>query len=92
MGFGRTIFRNGAVVRLMGNWFWLRWRITAFAFRLPGPTAVHSPRINPQSGQRLKSFCQNGNGDDRREVINVRAKAVILASGGHAGDPEEKPD
>jgi len=59
-----------------------------FDGRVLGLTAIYSPRINAESGQRLESFWQNGNIDDRREVINIRAKAVILASGGHAGNPE----
>jgi hypothetical protein len=59
------------------------------AGRILGITASYSPRIHPETGQRLESFWQNGNIDERRETIRIRArKAVILASGGHAGNPE----
>ncbi len=57
--------------------------------RAIGIKAVYSPRIHPESGQRLESLWQNGNVDDRRPEIRIRArKAVIMASGGHAGNPE----
>ena len=60
-----------------------------FARRVLGIRATYSPRFHPESGQRLESFWQNGNIDERRETITIRArKAVILASGGHAGNPE----
>ena len=60
-----------------------------FAGRVLGIRATYSPRFHPESGQRLESFWQNGNIDERRETITIRArKAVILASGGHAGNPE----
>ncbi|MCF8487471.1 MAG: FAD-binding protein [Rhodobacteraceae bacterium] len=60
-----------------------------FDGRVLGLTATYSPRVNPDTGIRLESFWQLGNVDDRREVLNIRArKAVILASGGHAGNPE----
>ncbi len=57
--------------------------------RIIGITASYTPRIHPESGQRLESFWQNGNIDERRPTLRIRArKAVILASGGHAGNPE----
>ncbi|MFM1862033.1 MAG: hypothetical protein RLZ26_555 [Pseudomonadota bacterium] len=60
-----------------------------FAGRVVGIRASYTPRIHPESGQRLESFWQNGNIDERRPSVNIRArKAVILASGGHAGNPE----
>ena len=59
------------------------------AGRVTGITATYSPRIHPESGERLESFWQIGNVDERRGQIRIRArKAVILASGGHAGNPE----
>ncbi len=59
------------------------------AGRILGISAHYSPRINPETGERLESYWQNGNVDERREVVFIRAKkAVILASGGHAGNPE----
>ncbi len=60
-----------------------------FGGRIIGIEAVYSPRRDPQTGELLKSYWQNGNVDERRETIRIRArKAVILASGGHAGNPE----
>ena len=59
------------------------------AGRVLGLTATYSPRLHPETGERLESFWQNGNIDERRPGIRIRArKAVILASGGHAGNPE----
>jgi len=60
-----------------------------FAGRVIGIRAHYSPRMHPETGQRMESYWQNGNVDERRETINIRArKAVVLASGGHAGNPE----
>jgi hypothetical protein len=60
-----------------------------FEGRILGLTASYSPRIHPETGERLESFWDNGNIDERRDTIRIRArKAVILASGGHAGNPE----
>jgi hypothetical protein len=60
-----------------------------FAGRIIGFKAHYSPRMHPETGERLESFWQNGNLDERRQNINIRArKAVVLASGGHAGNPE----
>jgi hypothetical protein len=59
-----------------------------FAGRILGIKAHYSPRLHPDTGERMVSYWQNGNIDERREVINIRArKAVVLASGGHAGNP-----
>ena len=60
-----------------------------FAGRILGIKAHYSPRQHPETGERLESYWQNGNVDERREVVTIRARqAVILASGGHAGNPE----
>ncbi|MEE2905559.1 MAG: FAD-dependent oxidoreductase [Gemmatimonadota bacterium] len=60
-----------------------------FVGRTQGITAHYSPRHHPETGELLQSFWQNGNIDERRETVNIRARqAVILASGGHAGNPE----
>jgi hypothetical protein len=60
-----------------------------FAGRIIGLKAHYSPRNHPETGELLQSYWQNGNIDERRETIYVRARrAVILASGGHAGNPE----
>ena len=60
-----------------------------FAGRVLGITARYSPRQHPETGELLQSLWQDGNIDERRETVSVRARlAVILASGGHAGNPE----
>ncbi len=60
-----------------------------FAGRILGIRAHYSPRMHPDTGERLESYWQNGNVDERRDVVHIRARrAVILASGGHAGNPE----
>ena len=60
-----------------------------FSGRVLGIRAHYSPRQNPETGELLQSYWQNGNIDERRETVNIRARrAVILTSGGHAGNPE----
>ena len=60
-----------------------------FAGRVLGIRAHYSPRQNPETGERLESLWQDGNIDERRETVSIRARqAVILASGGHSGNPE----
>ena len=60
-----------------------------FSGRVLGIRAHYSPRQHPDTGELLQSYWQNGNIDERRETVNIRARqAVILASGGHAGNPE----
>ena len=59
------------------------------AGRIIGIKAHYSPRLHPDTGERMESYWQDGNIDERREVVHIRArKAVILASGGHAGNPQ----
>jgi hypothetical protein len=60
-----------------------------FAGRVIGIRAEYSPRHHPETGELLRSYWQNGNIEETRPTIYIRArKAVILASGGHAGNPE----
>ena len=60
-----------------------------FAGRILGITAQYSPRRHPETGELIRSYWQNGNIDERQETVNIRARrGVILASGGHAGNPE----
>ena len=60
-----------------------------FTGRVLGIKAHYSPRQHPETGELLQSYWQNGNVDERRETVNIRVRqAVILASGGHAGNPE----
>lgn len=57
--------------------------------RVIGVTASYSPRFNPETGERLESWWNNGNIDTDKPVIRVRArKAVIVGSGGYMGNPE----
>lgn len=60
-----------------------------FAGRVLGVRATYSPRFDPDTGVQLVSLWQNGNVDERREVIHIRVrKAVIVGSGGHSGNPQ----
>ena len=60
-----------------------------FSGRILGISAHYSPRQHPETGELMQSYWQNGNIDERAETVHIRArKAVILASGGHAGNPE----
>jgi hypothetical protein len=55
--------------------------------RVVGIKASYSPRFNPQTGERLESFWRNGNIDERRDTIYIRArKAVIIGTGGYMGN------
>jgi hypothetical protein len=57
--------------------------------RIVGITASYSPRRHPETGEILQSYWQNGNVDERRDVVRIRARrGVILACGGHSGNPE----
>jgi len=60
-----------------------------FSGKVLGITAQYSPRHDPDTGELLESYWQNGNVDEQRETVRIRARrAVVLASGGHAGNPE----
>ena len=60
-----------------------------FAGRVVGIRARYSPRQHPETGELLRSYWRNGNVEEQRETVGIRARrAVILASGGHAGNPE----
>jgi hypothetical protein len=60
-----------------------------FSGRVLGIKASYSPRLDPNTGIRLEPYWANGIIDERRETIYIRArKAVIIGSGGHAGNPE----
>jgi hypothetical protein len=55
--------------------------------RVIGVTASYTPRMNPETGQRLEGYFQNGNIDERAPTINIRArKAVIIGTGGMMGN------
>ena len=54
-----------------------------------GIRASYSPHHDPETGERIESLWSNGNIDERRETINIRARnGVVVATGGHASDPE----
>jgi hypothetical protein len=60
-----------------------------FSGKILGISAHYSPREHPDNGELMQSYWQNGNIDERRQTVHIRARrAVILASGGHAGNPE----
>ena len=60
-----------------------------FAGPILGIEASWSPRNHPETGARLQSYWRNGNVDEERPVVRIRARrGVMLASGGHAGNPE----
>ena len=60
-----------------------------FSGRILGIRAHYSPRQHPETGELMQSYWQNGNIDERQETVNIRARqGVILASGGHAGNPQ----
>lgn len=57
--------------------------------RVIGVTASYSPRFNPETGERLESWWNNGNIDTDEPVIRVRArKGVIVGTGGYMGNVE----
>ncbi len=60
-----------------------------FSGRVIGIKATYTPRMDPDTGARLESYWQDGNIDERRETIYIRArKAVVVGTGGHSGNPE----
>ena len=57
-----------------------------FAGRVLGVRASYTPRMHAETGARLESFWNNGNIEERAEVIHIRARrAVIVATGGMHG-------
>src|SRR5262245_60294804 len=64
-------------------------RAQRFPGRTVAPVATYSPRMHPETGELMRSLWQNGNVEEKRETVRIRArKAVILASGGHSGNPQ----
>jgi len=52
-----------------------------------GIKASYTPRFLPSTGERLESFWSNGNIDETKRVIYIRArKAVIVGTGGYMGN------
>ncbi len=60
-----------------------------FSGRVIGIRASYSPRFDPDTGQRLESLWNNGNVEETRETVTIRArKGVMIATGGHSGNPQ----
>ena len=60
-----------------------------FSGRVLGVKASYSPRFTPGTQTRMESYWQNGNIDERRATITIRArKALMIGSGGHSANPQ----
>jgi hypothetical protein len=60
-----------------------------FAGRVLGIRASYTPRFDLATKARLESYWTNGNIDERRETITIRAKrAIFVGSGGHGANPQ----
>lgn len=60
-----------------------------FSGRVLGVKASYTPRFDPDTGARLESLWSEGNVDERRDTIYIRArKAVVVGTGGHSGNPQ----
>jgi hypothetical protein len=60
-----------------------------FSGRVVGIKASYSPRIDPTNGRRLESLMQNGNVDERRQTVYIKARrGIVIASGGHTNNPQ----
>ena len=52
-----------------------------------GVKASYTPRFSPKTGKRLEGYYSNGNIEETRQVIYIRARrAVIVATGGYMGN------
>ena len=55
--------------------------------RIIGVKASYTPRFSPTTGKRLESYASNGNIDETKQVIYVRARrAVVVGTGGYMGN------
>jgi hypothetical protein len=60
-----------------------------FSGRVLGIKATFSPRMDPVTGERLVGYWTDGNIEDEKEVLYIRArKAIVIGSGGHGSNPE----
>src|SRR5262245_60735314 len=60
-----------------------------FSGRVLGVRASYTPRVTPGTQTRMESYWKNGNIDERRETINIRAKrAIFIGTGGHGANPQ----
>lgn len=56
-----------------------------FSGRVIGVTAHYTPRFDPDTGEQLTSYYQDGNIDETKDVINIRARhGVMVSTGGHS--------
>ncbi|KAA9009942.1 FAD-dependent oxidoreductase [Histidinibacterium aquaticum] len=56
--------------------------------RVIGVRATYTPRQDPETGEQLQSFWSNGNIEETAETVTIKAnRAVIVGTGGHAGNP-----
>lgn len=56
-----------------------------FAGRVIGIKAEYTPRFDPDTGEQLKSYWTEGNVDETRPTINIRARrAIMISAGGHS--------
>jgi len=54
-----------------------------------GIRASYTPRHDPETGKQLKSFWKNGNIEETRKTVTIRARrGVVVGTGGHAGNPD----
>jgi hypothetical protein len=57
--------------------------------RILGIEASYAPRNHPETGEPLRSYWQDGNVEETRSTVRIRARrGVVLACGGHSGNPE----
>jgi hypothetical protein len=55
--------------------------------RVIGIKASYTPRYDPETGERLERFWQNGNIDEKSDTVYIRArKGVIVGTGGYFGN------
>src|SRR5690606_19257873 len=60
-----------------------------FAGRVIGLKAHYSPRFDPETGQQLRSYWTDGNIDERKDTVHIRARrAVMVSTGGHSQNPQ----
>jgi hypothetical protein len=53
-----------------------------------GVRATYTPRFDPDTHQQLKSYWSNGNINETRDTITVKARrAVVVATSGHSQNP-----
>ena len=60
-----------------------------FSGRVIGIKAEYSPRFDPDTGKQLTSYWTQGNMEETRSTVYIRArKAVMVSTGGHSQNPQ----